>query len=73
MKVPTISSDTWNLVISFIYTGKVRVLASEKDALVSAASTLGLTELVGLCQAVNGNPLQDVPPLDENDSNAVFF
>lgn len=54
-------------MISFIYTGKVRVLAAEKDALVSAAGTLGLTDLVGLCQAVHTRPLEHVPPLDDGE------
>ena len=73
VKVPTISSVTWNLVITFIYTGQVRVLASEKEALVSAAGTLGLTDLVNLCEAVNRNPIDVVSTLVGGEGKSFRF
>ena len=52
VKIPTISSRVWHLLLSFMYTGKVRITFADKLELISACQTLGLLELNGLCSAV---------------------
>ena len=60
VKIPTISSHTWHLLLSFMYTGKVRMTFGDKMELVAASQTLGLTELNGLCSAVYDSKPQPV-------------
>ena len=45
VKIPSITSQMWEQLLQFIYRGKVKVTADEKDALLTASTTLGLSEL----------------------------